>query len=162
MRRCALFYVMGFLVGCASEPNYPLRSHIIEPIDSVGLPGAAGLAPSTALAAWNAASSRLAEDIPRAVKRLNWGLLEIALPDAAGPGGPPIRASALLPDNRVATIHGWRLSESRVVVGVLVGRFGDARIEQEFLQMIADVLAGPPAPKRGGTFALPADWPSAK
>jgi hypothetical protein len=161
MRRWVLFAFL-LLTGCASEPNYPLRSHAIQPITPDHMPGAVALPPGTTFGTWRATPSRLAEDIPRAVKRLSWGLLEVSLPPSEGPGatGATVRAEALLPDNRIAVIHGWKLSETEIAVGVRIGRFGDAAIEQEFLQMLADALAGRAAPKRGGTFTLPANWPS--
>jgi hypothetical protein len=166
--RLAMVHIACLLaLGCSTEPNYPLRSHVVQPIVPAGLPGAAMLPLDTTFATWNATSSRLAEDIPRAVKRSNWGLLEItdqslpAAPEAAAAGTAPIRAEALLPDNRVAVIHGWKLRENEVAVGVRIGRFGDAKVERDFIQMLADALAGKPAPRRGGTFTLPPDWPSA-
>lgn len=143
--------------GCASGPVYPLHSHALGQVTADQLPGALSLPAETTYARWNAKASRLVDDVPRAVKRSDWGLIELmpAAPVKAGEKSGPMRAQALLPDNRTAVIHTWEISENEVAAAVMIGAFGDQPAQRDFLQMLADVLADKPKPKRGGLFFLP-------
>lgn len=157
MVRMWIILVALLLAGCESGPVYPLRSHALASVNAAELPRAEALPVETSFARWKAKSSRLVDDVPRAVKRSDWGLLELKLAAAAKAGekAGPLRAEALLPDNRTAVIHAWAIGEDEVAAGVMIGKFGDAAVQREFLQMLADVLADKPKPKRGGLFFLP-------
>ena len=157
MVRMWIILVALGLTGCESGPVYPLRSHTLKAVSAQELPGANALPTETSFARWNANASRLVDDVPRAVKRSDWGLLELKLAAEAkvGEKAGPLRAEALLPDNRTAVIHAWAIGENEVAAGVMIGQFGDPAMQREFLQMLADALADKPKPKRGGVFFLP-------
>jgi len=144
------------VVGCANTPSYPLRSHTLGGITAERLPGGPSIAAEATFATWRADAKRLAVDMQRAVKRSNWGLLELT-PGVPGrpPHTEPARAEALMPDNRVAVIYGWALNENEVAAAVVVGRFGDPAMQAAFLQMLADTLADKPKPVRDAGFTLP-------
>lgn len=137
--------------GCAGEPVYPRRMHSLSPVAAQQLPICGEIPRAATSARWGADASRLAVDVERAVERIHWALLEL-LPAS---GDLPLRAHALLPDNRTAAIYAWALNEREVAAAIQIGRFGDPQAEHAFLQMLADTLADKPRPSRGGTFELP-------
>ncbi len=122
-------------------------------------------------------AARLMDDIPRAIKRCLWGTLHVTAPPPPAPADPiaaalrspvavtptaaqPIRAAAMLPDDRPAEMLVWRVDEKTVAAGIRVGRFGDHEEERRFLRALTDVLAGPALFKHRDTFELPEDWPA--
>lgn len=112
---------------------------------------------------WQAPADRLYADIPRAMQRMEWALLRVDPPTEKAlerRGRPtaeqPIRAEAMLPDNRIAHIVGYLAAgDDQVAVHVKVGHFGDPELEREYVATLKDVLADKPKPKRGIFFELP-------
>ena len=122
-------------------------------------------------------AARLEDDIRRALKRCHWGKLHVNPPPPQTPADPaaaalrsevpttptaaqPIRAAAMLPDDRPVEILAWRVDDKSVAAGIRVGRFGDSEEERRFLRALTDVLAGPALFKHRDTFELPEDWPA--
>ena len=160
MNRSILILCFLLHAGCGVIPTYPSRVYQLDPVTVTDLPGSEAVLLEASAARWNADAARLAVDVIRAVERSDWALLEVTgatgiRAQSSVPSTHPIRAEALLPDNRVAVIHVWGLSENEVAAAVMVGRFGDRRKQERFLQILADTLADKPKPKRGGGFELP-------
>ena len=140
-----------FTDGCAYSPPALTDSNRLRG------PGLDEPFEDSSTANWPADPGRLATDIRRAFRELDWGRMYIRKDPAAADHGEVVRAAALLPDGRLATIIAWPATDDGVSVGVglRVGRFGDRDREQQFVNMLAKLLAGKPAPVRGGSFALP-------
>ncbi len=157
MFRLILILSLFTSTGCEMLPTYPSRAHDLAFIAADELPGGEVVSPEASVARWKADPFRLAADVTRAVERSDWGLLELKGVSAVTtePSSVPLRAEALLPDNRVAVIHAWVMGGDEVAVAVMIGRFGDRKTQEHFLQVLADSLAGKPRPKRGGGFELP-------
>lgn len=157
MFRLLFIFAFLFAAGCSAGPQYPLRSHELGVVDVRELPQGDSVSSEASTAKWKAPSSRLAIDLERAVKRADWGLLELSSLTQPSKDNLhlPLRVEVLLPDNRLAVIHAWAIGESEVAAAVMIGRFGDRKAQDYFLQMLADTLADKPKPRRGGTFELP-------
>lgn len=117
--------------------------------------------PDASVAQWPADFKRLVYDIPRAVKKHHWGMLGLK---QHGPEGGDteteaseriIRAAALLPDGRSATIVAWPEDETTIAVALRVGPFGDALQEEAFLVRLAQVMRGKPSRRHRQEFELP-------
>jgi len=117
---------------------------------------------------------RLGDDVQRTAKQLEWGMLSISdtirkSDGSATPPGPAVvRARALLPDGRAATLVAWPiepatydekgkklLKPGRVAVALRVGFFGDRQNQERFIRRLSRVMAGDPKPVRGWGFTLP-------
>lgn len=66
---------------------------------------------------------------------------------------------ALLPDGRHATILARSEAQNVNTVVIQIGRFGDAELEQAYINTLSETLAGDPKPVRDATFRLPEGWP---
>lgn len=157
MFRFILILALSTATGCEVLPIYPARAYVLGAVAASELPGGEVVPPEASAARWKADPARLASDVTRAVERSDWALLELKGVPAVTtePTSVPMRAEALLPNNRVAVIHAWVMGEDEIAVAVMVGRFGDRKSQEHFLQVLADSLAGKPRPKRGGSFELP-------
>lgn len=60
-----------------------------------------------------------------------------------------------MPDARVLTIHATQSSPGVLSLAVTVHPFSDRPREDDFLNELVRVLAGPPAREYGGRFELP-------
>ncbi len=139
-------------VGCEAVPIRATNQLNIGPTHLVFI--------GASVAKWPADFDRLIYDIPRTVRRVNWGLLNVkSLPvngNARSRSQPPIiRASALLPDGRTATVIAWPASDRAIGVALRVGHFGDRRQEGRFIRHLAQVLRGKPSRKHRQAFELP-------
>lgn len=105
--------------------------------------------PGMTWASWTAPLPRLREDAPRAVARLHWSVVH----------QEESRLTALLPDGREAEVEWVQVKGDGVVpagrAGVRVSRFGDRKLEANFLHALRRTVRGKPMRKRGGTFELP-------
>ena len=149
-----LFYagsvVWVCLVGCAAP--------VAGPIDHLTGPGLDEPLPNATAARWSADFDRLMDDIPRATKKLHWGLLWVRNEsDRLEPRrvAAVVRAAALLPDGRLATVVVWSVNQSDIGVALRVGGFGDPHQENKFIRCLAKVLRGRPGRKQKQGF----DWP---
>lgn len=142
-----LFASCFFVVGCA------LDRPVLSDSNHLHGPGLNEPFADSAMVIWPADPSRLDVDIRRAFRDLNWGRMYIRKNNTIQ--GLIVRAAGLLPDGRTVTIVAWPIADDRVAVGLRVGQFGDRDREQRFVNMLAKLLAGKPAPVRGGTFELP-------
>lgn len=114
-------------------------------------------------ARWAADHARLADDIGRAFRDLQWGRLSVEptpgtgndLQASSGAGKVSIQASALLLDGRTATVAARGVEDGQVRVVVRVGQFGDRPMEQKFIDALTNRLSGKPKPQRGGKFVIP-------
>ena len=147
-------------VGCAGPAIHP-TDHLAGPgVDEPFLDGS--------MARWGADFNRVIYDIPRAVKRSHWGLLHAqpdgpdepgVTPDGVSSTGRVVRARALLPDGRTATIIAWSADEGAIAVVVRVGRFGDRPMERVFISELAQVLRGKPGRRQRVDAITPKPWP---
>ena len=130
-----------------------------------GVPGRASLLSGGSEARWRADFDRLGADIPRAVRNCHWALLRLRRHAAAqSPAAPPatsaaaarISASALLPNERGATIAARAEADGQITVAFRVGHRGDSGAERRFLKELAKVLRGKRARQYRGRFEWPA------
>ena len=153
MRAFSILIACAALAGCNAQPE-------VQPIDREALAHSEKVPPGAAFARWKADPNRLVADIPRAVSRCEWAMLHMQPRLRHGKAEPlepdkPVEAMALLPDDREAKIMAWKVSDQEVAAAVRVGLFGDPDLELQYLKILASVMAGQPAPKRGGWFELP-------
>ena len=141
-RGLALALLFG-LVGCQMPQ--------IEPTNHLTGPGLDRPLPDASMASWPAAFDRLIYDIPRAIKRLHWGMLTVR----QDPDAPVIRATALLPDGREATLFAWEPRQGLITVALRVGHFGDRRQERACIAAVRAVLRGKPSRRHRQGFQLP-------
>ncbi|MEX2215901.1 MAG: hypothetical protein WD768_17450 [Phycisphaeraceae bacterium] len=146
-------FVCLSLLGCESSP-------VLQPVERASLAHAEELPPGAVFARWKADPNRLVNDIPRAVSRCDWAILNMEPRPQRGKPVPlsvdtPVKAMALLPDDREASILAWKVNDEEVAAAVRVGLLGDRDLEMQFLRALASVMADRPAPRRGGLFELP-------
>lgn len=154
------------MIWCLMRQDYLLAAMIlasfsgcsgpqVQPIDHLTGSGLDQSLPNASLARWEADFDRLIYDIPRAVKKLHWGLIGVQnVPSATGEV-TVLRAEALLPNGHVATIVAWRSHSGFMAVALRVGHFGDRRQERVFISQLAKILRGKPSRRHRQTFELP-------
>lgn len=98
---------------------------------------------------WEADPARLEADVRRAIDKCAWGQRSLTVTDGV------VTARASLPIERQAEIVAWPVDDAHVTVVIRVGHFGHRPSEVRFLSVLAKVMAGDPAPQRGGGFELP-------
>ncbi len=127
------------LVGCDSLT--------IVSVDRLTAPGLDELFPHASMANITGDYQRLNYDIPRAMKASHWGMLSLTHEPAGSARArhSVLRAAALLPDGRTATIVAWSKNERVVSVAVRVGNLGDGEREKDFLAQLGSVLRGKPS-----------------
>jgi len=147
------------VAGCANSPAGMtdwLDTRFAQ-VDAVDPPPPGGRLQPASTGTLNGDPQRLAADVQRSIRKSHWGLLKLESrgivdhndPEPPPPDGPVVVAArALLPNDLEAHIVVWETAPQRVSVAIRVGSFGNANLEHRWLHKFADVLAGPPAPKR--------------
>ena len=136
-------------IGCQSEP---------KPIDPVQAGVLDEPFPHASATQLKGDFNRLVYDIPRAVKKHHWGMLNLEPFTANKPGEPSkqsVRAQALLPDDRTASLIAWRVDQNAIGIAMRVGHFGDPGREHAFFDELARVLRGKPSRRHRQGFELP-------
>ena len=130
---------VGLVVGCDSVE--------IVSVDRLSAPGLDEPFPHASMAILLGDYDRLEYDIPRAMKACHWGKISLTQGPAgsAQTGGPILRARALLPDGRTATMVAWPKGERLVSVSVRVGHRGDREWERDYLTQLGSILRGKPS-----------------
>lgn len=164
-----------FLVGCATAGFSTsgadrMGVRFVDPADADQL-----ILENANIRRLRASFERTPADIYRSWRDLGWGQLRIELISKDGrtvryaTAAPThferdrirqVRALALTPDGRTLEAHclaveGQSGPAQEIVVAVRAGPFGDASLEQQFLNMLAKQLAGKPFPVRNAGFELP-------
>lgn len=105
--------------------------------------------------AWSADATRLAADIRRAVRDLQWATLKLRGPMKLGDLERAVVTDAMLVDGRTARILAHPEGDDAVRVRVRAGRFGDEREERRFLDALRKMMEGPAVKERDAGFKLP-------
>lgn len=164
------------LCGCQSEPqrlsvpaSMTLRTvdqlAVVHQVGSTGQVMQEAL-PGATLASWRGDFARLVDDGPRAVRVMQWAIVQQEPAKAwrqpinrtwTWPDPQVLRIQALTPGDLTVTIIAWHeASDTTLIhVAVRVGGFGDAEVQTQFLAHLHRLMRGPAMPRRTGSFALP-------
>lgn len=166
---CALLVGQAMLVGCGGTSR-PLASEQSEadPFSNEPtverMPGEVG---------------RLADDVERAIKNIGWGKLSIVVHDGQEAGeargdapgdetvdemvdvmeAGTVTASALTPRGYTARITVTPTTAKRASVSIFVEPFGHRHLQQDFVNELRRVLAGPARRVYRGDYRLPDQSP---
>ncbi len=153
---------MVIALGAAAIIGTGCRSIEIQPVRTITVAGSVEPFIDGRIASFAGEPGRLADDVPRAIKRSHWGMIRIdqVSNEQANSAGETttmtiVRADALLPDGRTAQIVAWGSGQDRVTAAIRMVRFGDAAEHDRYLNTLAQVLDGKPKRVRAGTFDLP-------
>lgn len=127
----------------------------VQQTDHLSGPGFDPSMPNASMARWQADFDRLIYDIPRAVKKLHWGLIAVRNDPLANQQETVIRAEALLPNGHVAHMVAWKSQDGFITFVARVGYFGDRRQEGDLIKQLAKVLRGRPSRRHRQAFELP-------
>lgn len=151
--------VLIILIALAGCETVEVRS--TEGYGPIVLPGSVERLRHASIAKITADPRRLEADIPRAVRRCEWGLERLSVERAKPSENPDfwetyrvIQATARTPSDQTVTIFAWG-QDDWLRVMVRVGPFGEAPEELEFIEALNEILRGRAIIPRGGKFELP-------
>ena len=159
LRYLTVAAIAAVMTACANGPERPAGPSL-QPtrVSEVRMPGQTAELLDATQATFKADPQRLPDDVKRAIRKSHWGRIRQTAEgvsedgeaaDAASAAGPVVvRARALLPDDREASIFAWQSGEREVTAAIRVGHFGDPDVQRQWLSKLAEVMAGPPAPQR--------------